>query len=89
MDIVIIIIFMFYIYNSYKVLFYKTYGDIIRQLFLILISFAFLFSLYYFYYYNDYNILYLPIILLCIDQYYIYNLRNRIIDKKKIKKNNK
>jgi hypothetical protein len=86
MDLFIITIFIFYIYNSYKVLYYKTYGDIIRQLLLIIISFSFILSLYYFYYYNDYNILYLPIILLCIDQYYIYNFRNKIIEIKKINK---
>ena len=85
MDLFMLIIFLFYLYNSYNVLTYKTYGDIIRQLFLITISFSFLISLYIFYYYNDYNILYLPIIFLCIDQYYINNFRNKYIKINKIK----
>ncbi len=86
MDLFMLIIFLFYIYNSYKVLFYKTYGDIIQQLFLIVISFTFLMSFYIFYYNNDNNILYLPIILLCINQYYINNFRNKNIKIKKLTK---
>lgn len=86
MDLFIPIIFLFYIYNSYNILIYKTYGDIIRQIFLIIISFTFLISLYIFYYYDNYNILFLPIILLCIDQYYIYKFRNKNIKIKKINK---
>ncbi len=89
MDLFILIIFLFYIYNSYKVLTYKTYGDIIRQLLLITVSLTFLISLYFFYYNNNYNILYIPIIPLCIDQYYIYNFRNKNIKIKKINKKNK
>lgn len=68
-------ILLFYIYNSYSVLLYRTFGDIKRQLFLILISTSYIYSAYNFYYEDNFNILYLPLILLLFYQYYVYKNR--------------
>jgi hypothetical protein len=72
MNLVKILILLFYLYNSYSVIFYRTFGDIKRQIFLILISISYIYSVYNFYYYDNFNILYIPLILLLFYQYYVY-----------------
>ena len=83
MNLVKIFILLFYIYNVYSVLFYRTFGDIKRQLFLILISISYIYSAYNFYYEDNFNILYIPLILLLCYQYYVY--KNRYKYKNNIK----
>jgi hypothetical protein len=75
MNLVKICILLFYIYNSYSVLLYRTFGDIKRQIFLISISSSYLYSAYNFYYDENFNILYIPLILLLSYQYYVYKNR--------------
>ena len=50
MNLIKLFILLFYIYNSYSVLFYRTFGDITRQMFLISISISYIYSTYIFYY---------------------------------------
>jgi hypothetical protein len=77
MNLIKILILLFYIYNSYSVLFYRTFGDIKRQIFLISISISYIYSAYYFYYDDNFNILYIPLILLLCYQYFIYKNRHK------------
>lgn len=77
MNLIKFLILLFYIYNSYSVLFYRTFGDIKRQLFLISISISNIYSAYNFYYQDNFNILYLPLILLLFYQYYVYKNRHK------------
>jgi hypothetical protein len=77
MNLVKLLILLFYIYNSYSVLFYRTFGDIKRQIFLISISISYIYSTYIFFYEDNFNILYIPIILLLCYQYYVYKNRHK------------
>ena len=77
MNLIKLFILLFYIYNSYSVLFYRTFGDITRQMFLISISICYIYSAYVFYYEDNFNILYIPLILLLCYQYYVYKNRHK------------
>jgi hypothetical protein len=77
MNLIKFCILLFYIYNSYSVLFYRTFGDLKRQIFLISISTSYIYSSYNFYYYDNFNILYIPLILLLCYQYYVYKNRHK------------
>ena len=77
MNLIKFFILLFYIYNSYSILFNHTFGDITRQMFLISISICYIYSAYVFYYEDNFNILYIPLILLLIYQYYVYKNRHK------------